>query len=243
MTAAVSPLRRQPLEHPALVELAHLDRVIEDRSIAANVGAGSAAGDRHHCQIQLGSEPPVQAQLLFAAMLPALQSGEIQEAEVQRLLELVGVLAGEKDIGDVRFEVLDAPHRMRIGVRLRNARRNVRDRSLAWPRPPRNGRCATITQTGRRNPASPSLLSRGSMSLLDRQLLGRGTRLLRQRQLKNTVSVLRGRGRLVHIRTEREAAELRAVVALAADHLAVLLHVFLLLRFGGDRDLVALDRR
>ena len=63
-----------------LVELAHLHRVIEDRPATANARTGSAADDRHDRQIQLRCETAVQPQFLFAAVLPALQSGEIQGA-------------------------------------------------------------------------------------------------------------------------------------------------------------------
>ncbi|MNJ56898.1 hypothetical protein D3C77_524620 [compost metagenome] len=73
-----------------------------------------AAADRQHLQVQVWRQALVQAQLFMAEVLPCFQAGEVEKAEVHRLLDLVGERAGEQNPGDMRLDDLEAIHRMRV---------------------------------------------------------------------------------------------------------------------------------
>lgn len=73
-------------------------------------------GDLDDSQIHLRAEPPIEAQLLCAVGAAALDGGEVQEAEVHRLLELVGVTAGEQDPRAVRFVETHIVGRRVVGI-------------------------------------------------------------------------------------------------------------------------------
>src|SRR5262252_2577551 len=77
--------------------------------------------------------------------------------------------------------------------------------------------------------------------LLDRQLLGRGGRFLRQRQLEHAVGILGARPGLVDLVREPEGARDFADVALAVEHALAVLRFLRVARFGGNRHLVAVD--
>jgi hypothetical protein len=101
-----------------LIELAHLQCVLERRPFAADPRMGDFSRDRQHREIEIGREPTVEAQLFLAIESPLLQRGEIQKAEIERLLQLVGVRAGQQYIGDVRLQVLDFIDGMRVALGL-----------------------------------------------------------------------------------------------------------------------------
>jgi len=52
-------------------------------------------GDRHHLQIQFFRQASIEPELLLAEMLSAIEGGEVQEAEIHGLLDLVGVVTGQ----------------------------------------------------------------------------------------------------------------------------------------------------
>jgi hypothetical protein len=102
----------------AVRELAHAHRIIDDGTVAVEAGIVDAAGDAHHRLVEFRREPAVQAQFLVAVETPLLQCAEIQEAEIDRLLDLVGIGACQHHPGDVRLDDLEAFDRMRKARRL-----------------------------------------------------------------------------------------------------------------------------
>ena len=124
---AVDALRRelaagdQPVEQPRLVELAHLHGVFHGLTGAPEHRGLRCAGEGDDVQVQRGREPPVQTQLLPAAMGALVERAEVEEAEIERLLDLVGVVAGEKDPGDVGLHQPQAPHRVGVEAGLEQA--------------------------------------------------------------------------------------------------------------------------
>ena len=106
------------LEHPGLVELSHSDRVLDGLSITADARVCGLPGDGNNIQVQLGREAPVQPQLLLAAEAALLERREIQKAEIQRLLELIRVLAGQEHVRDVGLDMFDLARRMGIANRV-----------------------------------------------------------------------------------------------------------------------------
>src|SRR5690606_8023202 len=95
-------------------ELAHLQQILDGGALAGKPGFGLAAGDRYDIKIQVVGKPLVESQLLLAEVLACIQRGEIEEAEVHRLLDLVGEGAGQDDPGDVRLDDLEGLYRMRV---------------------------------------------------------------------------------------------------------------------------------
>ncbi|MNE48881.1 hypothetical protein D3C80_1433710 [compost metagenome] len=101
-------------QQAALWKLAHLQYVVEDRSVAAELRSLEAAGHRQDLQVDIRGGALVEAQFLVAEVLAGLAAAEVEKAEVHRLLQLVGVLAGEQDPGDMRLDDFEALHR--VGV-------------------------------------------------------------------------------------------------------------------------------
>ncbi|OGO04565.1 MAG: hypothetical protein A2Y60_00745 [Chloroflexi bacterium RBG_13_54_9] len=62
----------------------------------------------YHTQVYIGAEPPVEQDLLLAEELALFQAGVIEEAEVHRLLDLVDIIASEKDKRYLRLHQLNA---------------------------------------------------------------------------------------------------------------------------------------
>ena len=94
----------QPARQRVLRKFAHLHRVFQRGSRAAEHGGVDAARDRHDVEVEVRGEPPVEPQLLVAEESPRRERGEIEEAEIDRLLDLVGEGAGQQHIRDVRLE-------------------------------------------------------------------------------------------------------------------------------------------
>jgi hypothetical protein len=109
---------QHPLEQAALIELAHAQRVLDRLTLTLHRGMRRRTGDRDHVLIQLGREPPVQPQLLAAEEVPLGKGREVEEAERERLLELVRMPTGQQNVGDVRLDVFDVGDRMRITARV-----------------------------------------------------------------------------------------------------------------------------
>lgn len=106
-----------PIKQAFLVETAHFDGVFEcaRRVDGGEDGRLGATRERDDVQIQLRGEASVEAQFLLAVMASQIQGREIQKAQVQGLLELVGVVAGEQDDGDMGLQGGDPVHCMGIG--------------------------------------------------------------------------------------------------------------------------------
>ncbi len=83
-------------EQRVLPEAAHLDRVVDRLAVAADSRVHLAARQRHHLEVELRRGAAVQPQLLLAIEVSCLQRAEIEKAEIDRLLELVGIVAGEQ---------------------------------------------------------------------------------------------------------------------------------------------------
>ena len=96
--------RKQPAGQRVLRKFAHLHRVFQHGAGAAQLGRVDAAGDRHHIEIEVRGEPPVESELLVAEEPPRRKRREVEEAEIDRLLDLVGERAGQEHIRNVRLQ-------------------------------------------------------------------------------------------------------------------------------------------
>src|SRR5204862_2356522 len=77
--------------------------------------AGGLYGD--DAQIHVGAEAAVEAHLVGAGGGAEGEGGEVEEAEVHRLLQLVGVRTGQHDPGDVGLVQPEAVRRVRVSFR------------------------------------------------------------------------------------------------------------------------------
>ncbi|MCY1396535.1 hypothetical protein D9M71_115100 [compost metagenome] len=103
----------QGAEHLVLRELAHFQRVLDRFAFATQLRRFGATGDRQDVQVQAFGQALVQAQLFVAEVLACGQFGEIEEAEIHRLLELVGIVASQQYPGDMGLDELKLLHRVR----------------------------------------------------------------------------------------------------------------------------------
>jgi hypothetical protein len=92
-------------------------RVLNDCTIAIDPNAAVVARDRDDVQVELGCQPPVEAQLLVAVVLPPFEGGGVDEVELERLLDLVRERAREHDPGNMRFDDPQLRDRKWKGVR------------------------------------------------------------------------------------------------------------------------------
>ena len=74
------------------------------RAVAVQAGHLGAAAHRHHRLVDLRHRAAVEPQLRLAGLAPARRRGKVQEAEVERLLQFPGVLAGEQHPRDVGLD-------------------------------------------------------------------------------------------------------------------------------------------
>src|SRR5690606_1656374 len=95
-----------------LAELTGLDHVFDGRAVAIETGRVLAAADGNDIQVEVRSQAPVQAQLFGAEMRALLEGGEIEETEIDRFLDLVDEVAGEKHPGDMGFHQRETGNRM-----------------------------------------------------------------------------------------------------------------------------------
>ena len=81
--------------------------------------AVAVAGHRHDPQVDRRGQAAVEADLLLAEVAALLQRAEVEEAQVDRLLDLVGIGPGQEDDRDVRLADLHRLDRIeRVGGRV-----------------------------------------------------------------------------------------------------------------------------
>ncbi len=74
----------------------------------AEPGAAVGKCQRPHAEVDVGGEPPIQADLDQAVAAPGGERAEVAERVADRLLELVGEAVGQEDPGHVGLDTLDA---------------------------------------------------------------------------------------------------------------------------------------
>jgi hypothetical protein len=82
-------------------------------------------------QVDLGCEPPIQAQLFLASTAAQLERREVDEAEIDRLLHFVYIFSGQEHPGDMRLDQAHARYRMRIACGIKKGRESRAVRALA----------------------------------------------------------------------------------------------------------------
>jgi hypothetical protein len=110
-------------------KLDHLDGVFDGLAGTIEPGGSGRAGNGDHAKIECFRQTPVQTQFLLAIEAAFVERAEIEEPEIHRFLDFVGVGAGEDDPGNMRFDHVNVLHRMVVagGIeqRLNQGRKSV----------------------------------------------------------------------------------------------------------------------
>jgi hypothetical protein len=93
-----------------------VDCVLHSRAGAADTETAPRLADRHNPEVDVRAEAGIEDDLLAAVVATPGEGREIQEAEIDRLLDLVDVLAGEEDVRDVGLPQLDTIDRVGISI-------------------------------------------------------------------------------------------------------------------------------
>ena len=116
------PAVRCPVGHPggqrvALVEADHLHGPLDRRRIArlGERPSVAVAGQAAHAEVDVGRQPPVQADLVLAQLTPAPGIPVVEEREGDGLLHLEGAVGGQEDPRDVGLHEVRMRQRGRLG--------------------------------------------------------------------------------------------------------------------------------
>jgi hypothetical protein len=90
--------------------------VVDDGAFAIDGNGTASLPYLGHAEVGIGAEAGVEDDLLTAVGSSLPRSGEVQEAEVHGLFDLVDVVAGEEDVGDVGLDELYVADWVRIGL-------------------------------------------------------------------------------------------------------------------------------
>ena len=104
-------------EQGALGKAAHHHRILQRLAQAGDLRGLRGAGDRYHRQVGVRGQATVEAQLLATEETSPLQGAEVQEAQVDRLLDLIGEIPREEDVGGMGLQVRQPLRRVWIGGR------------------------------------------------------------------------------------------------------------------------------
>ena len=97
-------------ERGVVGEPPHLHRPLDDLAGALDADRLPLPGHGDDAEVDVGRQAAVEAHLLLAAVPTPLEGAVVDEAEVDRLLDLVGQRAGQEDGRDVRLVHLDGIH-------------------------------------------------------------------------------------------------------------------------------------
>lgn len=105
------------VQHPRLGEPAHDDEPVGDVSLLPDRQSPGRADQRRDPAIDVRRQLPVDGDLGAACGFPAGEGRIVEEGETDRLLELVGVVSGEKHPGHVRLAGGHRPWARAVGGR------------------------------------------------------------------------------------------------------------------------------
>ena len=83
------------VELRVLGKLQHAHRVFNGIALATEHRLFRCTGYRQHIEVGIRRQAPVQAQLFFAVETALVECGEIEKTEINRLLDLVGIVTGQ----------------------------------------------------------------------------------------------------------------------------------------------------
>ncbi len=102
-----------------VVELLHLDHPVHDLALTvADPQALAVEPHRLNAEIDIGCEPAIELDLPAAVQFAEFHGREVEEPEVDRLLQLVGPVAGQQNRRDMGLKMGDLVNGMRIGRRV-----------------------------------------------------------------------------------------------------------------------------
>jgi len=98
-----------------LRKFSHFHGIINYLAAAVQAWSLDWATNLDHIEIDVWSKTPIEAQLFVAEMAPLIQRRKIEETEINRFLDLVNVVAGQNDPGNMRFDQVQTINRMPEG--------------------------------------------------------------------------------------------------------------------------------
>jgi hypothetical protein len=106
-------ISQKAFHHPVCGQSLHVDEVVDDLAFAADAKAAIDALERFDAKVDsTWAAAAVEADLRVAGGAASLKAGEIDEAEVNGLLELVDVVIDQEYPRDVRLDELDRGGRL-----------------------------------------------------------------------------------------------------------------------------------
>ena len=112
------PAGERVAEQRRLRKFFHLDRVFDRRTGTSDQRTLRRASDSDDFQIEFRCEPAVESQLFLAVMPTGRERGEVEEAEIDRFLYFVRIVAGKQHPRNVRFNNSYAADQMRVTPRI-----------------------------------------------------------------------------------------------------------------------------
>ena len=82
----------------------HAHRVLDRRPVASDVKFTALARDREHIQVEVRSESLIEPQFLCAQLAALIQCPRVDKVVVHRFLDLVRVVSGKDDPGDMSLD-------------------------------------------------------------------------------------------------------------------------------------------
>jgi hypothetical protein len=95
--------RDQTGKRSIIGKLFHLDRVFHHLAAVTEMKFAVFPAQWNHTPIYVAGQPPVETDFEFAHLPPGFQAGVIQKAEIDRLLQFIDKIAGQKNDRYVRF--------------------------------------------------------------------------------------------------------------------------------------------
>jgi hypothetical protein len=108
---------QQSRQHPALWHPAHPDGRLDWPPRSSHEVGAVSLDNLDDAEVQVRAKAPVQSDLVGADRFAAFACGEVEEAKIDRLLDLVGERPGQDDPGGVGLMQLQAVSRVRVCVR------------------------------------------------------------------------------------------------------------------------------
>ena len=102
--AGQCPLGSVMTQQALLRKFGHLHRIINNLAAAVQAWSIECAANLDDVEVDARCKSTIQAQFLVAEMVPLIQRGKVEEAEINRFLDLVRVIAGQNDPGNMGFD-------------------------------------------------------------------------------------------------------------------------------------------
>jgi hypothetical protein len=106
---------KEALQRGLLRKPNHFHGPLDGCAVFLETEAIGCGDNGHNTEIDLGSKAPIQTHFLLAEVLAFLERSEIEEARLDRFLDLVDERTSQKNDGDVSLHYFDRFDRVGVG--------------------------------------------------------------------------------------------------------------------------------